>query len=307
MSKWRIGSLLCAAAVVVGMGGGPARAELPVEYSTFSGIRAELMNPGGSMPGSNAWDCKPSAAHPNPVVLVHGGAGAGAQTNWGTYVPLLANEGYCVFSLTYGALDLPWPISALGAMTGTAEQNARTVGGFIERVLAATGTQKVDIVGHSLGTLLPNYYAKRFGGASRIDHYVSLAPLWSGTFGDQLATARAYAAQLGVGPALEAILEAQPTGKEAQTGSPLMVDLNSDGMYVPGITYTNIVTSHDQVVLPYTSGLLPGDGVTNILLQEGCSQDMSDHLGIVADPRAAAYALNALDPQHPRPVPCPFG
>ncbi|MEV0251656.1 alpha/beta fold hydrolase [Nocardia sp. NPDC050712] len=304
MSRWRIGSLLCAAAVAAGVGAGPAQAELPVEYSTLSGIRAELANPGGSLPGSNDWDCKPGAAHPNPVVLVHGGAGAGAQTNWGTIVPLLANEGYCVFALTYGALDLPWPVSALGGMTGTAEQNARTVGRFIERVLAETGAQKVDVVGHSLGTLLPNYYAKRFGGASRIDRYVSFAPVWEGTFGDQLAIAREYAAQLGAGPALEAALAAQPAGNEAQTGSPLMVDLHSDGMYVPGITYTNIVTIHDQVVLPYTSGLLPGDGVTNIVLQEGCSQDMSDHLTIIADPRAATYLLNALDPRHPRPVPC---
>ncbi|MFF2395132.1 esterase/lipase family protein [Nocardia sp. NPDC058114] len=307
MSRWRIRSLLCAAAVTVGVGAGPAQAELPVEYSTWSGIRAELAHPGGSLPGSNDWDCKPTAAHPNPVVMVHGGAGAGAQTNWGTIVPLLVNEGYCVFALTYGALDLPWPVSALGGMTGTPEQNARTIGGFIERVQAATGAEKVDIVGHSLGTLLPNYYAKRFGGASLIENYVSLAPVWSGTFGDQLATAREYAAQLGVGPALEAALAAQPSGKEAQTGSPLMVDLHSDGMYVPGISYTNIVTIHDQVVLPYTSGLLPGDGVTNIVLQEGCSQDRADHLGIVADPRAAAYLLNALDPQHPRPVPCPAG
>lgn len=142
MPRWRIGSLLCAAAVAVGMGVGSAQAELPVEYTVFSGIRAELPNPGGSLPGSNNWDCKPSAAHQNPAVLVHGDGGACAQTNWGTYVPLLANEGYRVFALTYGALDLPWPVSALGAMAGTAEQNARTIGSFIERVLAATGAQK---------------------------------------------------------------------------------------------------------------------------------------------------------------------
>ncbi|MFC9893790.1 esterase/lipase family protein [Nocardia sp. NPDC127579] len=304
MPQWRIGTVLCAAALAIGLGPGPAHAELPVEYSPLSGIRAELADPGGSLPGSNNWDCEPSAAHPNPVVLVHGGAGAGAQTNWGTYTPLLVNEGYCVFALTYGALDVPWPASALGGMTGTPEQNARTIGDFIERVLGATGAERVDILGHSLGTLLPNYYAKRFGGASRIDRYVSLAPVWQGTFGDQLATAREYAARLGASSALEAALNAQPTGKEAQTGSPLMIDLHSDGMYVPGITYTNIVTTHDQVVLPYTSGLLPGDGVTNIVLQEGCSRNTVDHLGIVADPRAGAHVLNALDPQHPRPVPC---
>ena len=34
-------------------------------------------------------------------MLVHGTAG-NKNTNWQTYAPLLANNGYCVFALTYG-------------------------------------------------------------------------------------------------------------------------------------------------------------------------------------------------------------
>ena len=52
-------------------------------------------------PGANNWACKPTARHPRPVVLVHGTAG-NKNTNWQTYAPLLANNGYCVFALTYG-------------------------------------------------------------------------------------------------------------------------------------------------------------------------------------------------------------
>ncbi len=48
--------------------------------------------------------------------VVRAGTGGGAQTNWGVYAPLLANQGYCVYSMTYGAYDLPWPISAVGGM-----------------------------------------------------------------------------------------------------------------------------------------------------------------------------------------------
>ncbi|MGY2060985.1 esterase/lipase family protein, partial [Nocardia gipuzkoensis] len=92
---------------------GSAHAEYPVVYNFFAGIPGELTDPGGALPGSNDWSCRPTAAHPNPVVLLHG-TGGGAQTNWGVYVPLLANEGYCVYALTYGAYDLPWPISAIG-------------------------------------------------------------------------------------------------------------------------------------------------------------------------------------------------
>ena len=57
-------------------------------------------------PGANDWDCKPSKQHPRPVVLVHGLMG-NKSTNWPTYAPLLANEGYCVFALTYGQQPVP--------------------------------------------------------------------------------------------------------------------------------------------------------------------------------------------------------
>jgi hypothetical protein len=42
----------------------------------------------------------------------------------------------------------------------------------------------------------------------------------------------------------------------------------------------------------------------NITLQDQCGLDFSEHFAIVADPVAAADVLNALDPAHPRPVPC---
>jgi hypothetical protein len=52
-------------------------------------------------PGANNFSSKPSAAHPDPVVLVHGLSATMSQ-NWGYLSPLLAARGYCVFELTYG-------------------------------------------------------------------------------------------------------------------------------------------------------------------------------------------------------------
>ncbi|MDJ0112178.1 lipase, partial [Rhodococcus erythropolis] len=93
-----------------------AQAPLPVPNAFLAGVPQELGNPGGSAPGSNDFSCKPTAEHPNPVVLVHG-TGGNRQTNWATYAPLLANEGYCVFALTYGNFpEQPWPLSAIGGM-----------------------------------------------------------------------------------------------------------------------------------------------------------------------------------------------
>ncbi|MEV5838225.1 alpha/beta fold hydrolase [Nocardia sp. NPDC052112] len=284
---------------------GTAQAEYPVDYNFFAGIPNELVNHGGSLPGSNDWTCRPSAAHPNPVVLAHG-TGGGAQTNWGLYAPLLANEGYCVFALTYGAYELPWPISAVGGMLPI-EQSAVQFAAFVDRVLAATGASKVDVVGHSQGTLMPNYYAKRLGGADKIDKYVSIAPAWRGSNAGGGADVAAFADRLGAGPYFQAA-----TGSLCQActelfrDSTFLRDLNSDGVYVPGITYTNIMTSLDEIVVPYDSGFVPGPNTTNIVVQDGCGSDFSEHLAMAGSPRTARFVLNALDPAHAREVPCEF-
>ncbi len=52
-------------------------------------------------PGANNFSCKLTAAHPYPVVLVHGTL-ANMNDNWRAASPILANHGYCVFAFNYG-------------------------------------------------------------------------------------------------------------------------------------------------------------------------------------------------------------
>ena len=279
-------------------------APLPVSYSFFAGIGPALAHPYGSLPGSNDYRCRPTAQHPRPVVLVHG-TGGSAQTNWGTYVPLLKNNGYCVFALTYGAIPgAPAPLNLVGGM-GRIEASAHELGVFVDGVLRATGATKVDIVGHSQGTLMPDWYAKFLGGARFIDKYVSLAPLWRGTGGDVAAAINPVVRRLGIDETAVPICAACG---QMTTGSRLLAHLDAGGSpYVAGISYTNISTTGDELVLPYTSGQVrgrAGDRVTNIVVQRGCAQDHSDHLAVAASRRAATLVLNALDPESPRPVPC---
>lgn len=280
-----------------------ANEHLPVHYGFFSGIPFEISNPGGALPGSVDWQCQPAADRPNPVVLVHG-TGGGAQTNWGAYAPLLSNEGYCVFALTYGAHDAPWPLSAIGGMRPI-EDSAAELAEFVDRVLVVTGASKVDVVGHSQGTIVPSYYAKYLGGADKIDKYVSLAPLWNGSEipVDGIA---AVSEQLGVGRDVDALLSLCGACEQFLPGSALLEKLHEGGVYVPGITYTNIMTRYDQFVLPYTSGFVEGANATSIVVQDACEQDFSDHLAIAGSPCAAAYVLNALDPGLQAEVPCTF-
>jgi len=295
--------------LVIGIGVAPAAhaAPLPVTYNFLAGIPAELANPGGSLPGSNDYSCKPSAEHPNPVVLVHGTAGS-QQTNWISMVPVLKNEGYCVFAPTYGELSSVWPASRIGGL-GPKDVSAWQLKVFVDNVLAKTGAEKVDVVGHSQGTQIPTYWAKYFGGAPVIDKYVSLAPYWQGSddgsgWSDLTAV---FVDGLGLPPIAVPDTDcpdciAAPGDESFESA----IDAGG-GPYVRGITYTNIVTRYDQLVTPYTSGILDGpDGieVTNIVVQDTCSADRSDHLSIVSNQRSAAMVLNALDPANPRAVPC---
>ncbi|MFC4603774.1 esterase/lipase family protein [Rhodococcus kronopolitis] len=280
-------------------------APLPVPYQFLAGVPLELGNPGGSAPGSNDWSCRPTAAHPEPVVLVHG-TGGNKQTNWATYAPLLANEGYCVYALTYGAYEeLPWPLNALGAFKPM-DESAQQLADFVDRVLASTGAEKVNLVGHSQGTLMPTYWLKNLGGAGKVDKYVSLAPLWRGEMAFDLDKNLAAARELGVEGAGEVMGPLCGACGQFLSGSKFMTDLRAGGVYLPGITYTNIITRYDQLVMPYMSGYEEGPNTTNIFVQDHCAQDFGEHLSIAGEPVAVALVLNALDPANPRPVPCVF-
>ncbi|MFT3898882.1 MAG: alpha/beta fold hydrolase [Gordonia sp. (in: high G+C Gram-positive bacteria)] len=284
----------------------PAEAapKYPENYNFFGGIPDELINHGGSLPGTNKKHCTPSAAHPRPVVLVHG-TGGGQQTNWGAYGAMLANRGYCVYALTYGALPLPWPFTAVGGMLPI-EDSARQLKVFINGVLRRTGAETVDLIGHSQGTFMPTYYLKYLGGAGKVTNYVSLAPLWHGTAGDLMVPVSKFLGGLGAGdrwmPIGQALSQMLP-------GSAMVDKIWRGGSpYVKGITYTNITTRYDELVLPYTSGIQPagrsGAKVRNIVVQDSCPTDYSDHMAIAGSKRAAFMALNALDPEHPVKVPC---
>lgn len=273
----------------------------PVTHDFFDGARAELANPGGSFPGSNDFGCRPTVEHPNPVVLVHG-TGGNRQTNWATMIPSLRDEGYCVFALTYGTLPgTVWPVSGFGGLTRI-EPSAAQLDEFVDRVRSATGATKVDLVGHSEGTLMPTYYVKFLGGANKIDKYVSLAPYWKGQDSTTYLQVEAMTRALGLDP--EKVLPCPECAQE-NYGSPFMQMINSGGTpYVPGIRYTNVMTRYDGVVEPWTDGLVPGPDTTNIVLQDSCAADRSDHLSIVSSPRSVAVVLGALDPGHAPAVPC---
>lgn len=293
----RLAVALLGLLVVLGMTLYPAGSatRLPVTYSFLpSAILGGV--PGANAPGTNDFTCKPSAAHPRPVVLVHGTLG-NKSTNWQTYGPLLKNNGYCVFAPTYGStVPVPFP-GAFGGL-GSMVDSAAYLKAFVGQVLKSTGATKVDLIGHSQGTLMPNYWLKFLGGAGKVGTYISLAPLWNGT--SITGPPPQMAAAFGGGTALFDLIG--PSFGQMATGSPFLTKMRAGGVAVPGVKYVNIMTKYDELVQPYTSGSAPG--MKNIVIQDRCPQDYAEHFQIAADKNASVIVLNALDPAHPRPLVC---
>jgi pimeloyl-ACP methyl ester carboxylesterase len=301
--RWAVLAGVVAVASGLLAGGLVAGGPLTVQAAAAPNRPAELLDP--SPPGSNDWHCKPSHEHPNPVVLVHG-LGANQAANWGYLAPLLADRGFCVFSLTYGRNPLaPPPLSQVGGLQRM-EESSLELAAFVALVRKATDADKVDIVGHSEGSLMPDYYVKFRGGDEYVDKYVAMTPLWDGTNTAALASANQAAVGIGLGPGLGTVfLPLCGSCREFLHGSPFLRKMASDGgPAVDGVTYTTIMTKYDEAVVPYTSGYLDGDEVTNIVLQEHCAQDLSEHVAVAFDPVAAQFIVNALDPDHAKRVRC---
>jgi triacylglycerol esterase/lipase EstA (alpha/beta hydrolase family) len=284
-------TLATAAASALGLAAPQAQAaSYPVPYSFAAGIAAELAAPGSAPPGADNWSCKPTSAHPRPVVLVHGTFG-NMTDSWQALSPLLADQGYCVFALNYGG-----SAGSLFQGYGDIPTSAAQLSAFVDQVLAATGAAQVDIVGHSQGGMMPRYYLKNLGGAAKVHTLVGLAPSNHGTDLDGLTGL--LAAFPGGSSFVGSLCAA--CGQQV-VGSSFLTALNAGGDTVPGVRYTVIETKDDEVVTPYTSAFLSGGSsgqVTDITLQNQCALDFADHLAVIYDPVALHDVSNALDPAH---------
>ncbi|MFI0811807.1 esterase/lipase family protein [Streptomyces echinatus] len=245
--------------------------------------------------GWNDYSCKPSAAHPRPVVLVHGTLGNSVD-NWLGLAPYLTSRGYCVYSLDYGQLSGVPFFHGLGPIDKSAEQ----LSAFVDKVLAATGAAEADLVGHSQGGMMPRYYLRFLGGAGKVNALVGIAPDNHG------ATLSGFTKLLPYFPGAEDLIKATTPGLADQLpGSAFLTKLNAGGDTVPGVHYTVIATKYDEVVTPWRSQYLSGSDVRNVLLQDLCPVDLSEHVAIGLLDRIAFHEVaNALDPAHASATTC---
>jgi len=248
----------------------PTRAgdQLPVTYGPPSSFPSP-----DAVAGANDFACKPTARHPRPVVLVHG-LGANQGENWATMAPLLKNNGFCVFALTYGErLEFPY----IGGVRRMQDSSAE-LQELVAKVLAATGASRVDLVGHSEGTVMPRWYMSFRGGQALVANYVMFTPLWDGTNLAAAGDLRDLLAPFGSEAGADLLLSTIGCESCASfaRGSAYLKTVDAKGKALTGVHYTNVATRYDELVIPYTSGILDAPNATNVVLQDLCSTDFSE-------------------------------
>lgn len=270
---------------------------------------------GPQVDGANDWNCKPTEAHPRPVVLIHG-TGMNA-TAWTYLAPQLKDLGYCVFALNYGAvprlLDPNVVVWGAGDITASSKELAT----FVQRVRDATGAAQVDLVGHSQGGTLARQYLKFDGGANPADpalnvvhSVVTLGATNHGTSFDGLHTLTAQLESWGVPRELLTALWMGPAGAQQLIGSPVLASLNAGSEVQPGIDYTVVATRSDTVSTPPERTFLENDGtaqVNNVWVQDVCPSATTTHDDLLDQEPAPYIVKSALDSTYAanNPVSCP--
>ena len=105
-----------------------------------------------------------------PVIFVHGGSGSGAQFE--SQAMRFASNGYPADYVAVSEYDSTYSVN-------TREEVWAGIDEAVAEMLARTGADKVDILGHSLGTVvLYGYLNSSPERAAKVAHYVSIDGLW---------------------------------------------------------------------------------------------------------------------------------
>ncbi|MFE3445067.1 esterase/lipase family protein [Nocardia sp. NPDC059180] len=290
-----------------------AAGEGPEVTAALAAFGYGLLHPNAAPPGANDWNCRPTPQHPRPVVLMHG-SWMNAYDNFAYLSPRIKRAGFCVFAMNYGQAGVLeggglGPLLPGRNAVGPMAESSRQLAEFVDVVLEATGADTVDIVAHSQGGTVSNQYLKFDGGSGKVTKLVTLGASHHGTSLMGIAALGRAINNLGIDILGFNQLFVGPANIEQVFGSPFLTRLNAEGDTIPGVDYTVVGTRWDEIVNPYDWTFLkpgPGATVTNLTLQDGCEQDLSDHLTMMYSPRATSMVLRALDPAaHPDLV-CTF-
>lgn len=197
-----------------------------------------------------------SAARP-PVVFVHGLYHN--HTAWCLYLYWFRRWGLSHLK----AVRLPGKFRSI-------REHTRTLAEEIEQVLHLSGSEQVDLVGHSMGGLVIRSYLKEKPESSRVRRVVTLATPHAGS--------------------KMAVFAVGAPAKEMLPGSKFLQSLNGAGFQVPpgGSLYT-VYTDLDNMVLPNESARGWGEKVTCLATRP------LNHVGLLFCRQTAKLVKNCLE------------
>ncbi|MFP3870751.1 MAG: esterase/lipase family protein [Syntrophobacteria bacterium] len=205
------------------------------------------------------WNLPSGPANRTPVIFVHGLYHN--HTAWYFYLRWFRKWGRRHLK----AMNLKGKFSSIN-------DYARKLAEEVDRVLEQTGSNQVDLVGHSMGGLVIRSYLNSGAARGRVRRVVTLATPHAGS---KLAV-------FGPGAAAQ----------EMVPGSPFLESLNRDGTPTRHEARVySIYSIVDNMVLPNDSAKLAGEGVTCLETQA------VNHLGLLFCKKTGRLVRACLDEQ----------
>lgn len=171
-------------------------------------------------------DESPSDLRPNerPVILCHG-----YSHNSSAFLLMrrrLRNAGW-------NNLIAP----SFGPVTASIPSFAEKLSKLVEDILARTGCDKVDLIGHSMGGLVVRYYIQSLGGSSNVATAITLGGPHKGT--------------------KVAVFGLLQSARQFRLDSPIVAELNQEPAPCDSVNMISIWSDFDSVVLPPENAMLP--------------------------------------------------
>lgn len=308
----RVGSVLAAAVLAVSvvnapvaLGGGPADAPATTETAPQPGTQNGVITlpqapAGAAVPttwadpptdlatsstltrfaddiapqGVNPATCTPRADR-GIVLLTHGTDG-GVYKDYSTMGPLLVEQGYCVYGLTYGIpTDDEKKTGALPA-----DESLAQLMDFSTAITAQAPTMPVYTVGYSQGGILALVVAHKLIAEYPVAGWVGIATPAVGS------EAYGLSEQL-VDPSIEQFMRLLiGAGVYDLLGeSPWWQSTEELRVSYPQMRYLTITSLQDQFIQPVETGFFPG--ADNIVLQQHCPNRFVSHVATPHDPLTA--------------------
>jgi triacylglycerol lipase len=195
-----------------------------------------------------------------PVLIIHGFLG----TRGSMYMleRRLVDDGFVVVSFNLGTLNVR-----------DIRRSAFLIHRKIERILAQTPSQRIDIIGHSMGGLIGLYYVKKLGGHARVRKLIMMGTPIRGT----------WTALMGV-----MTLGLWSTSSWQLLPRSRFLDELAQGPMPPGVDLHTIAAARDWVV-PLPTTRLTGASATTVPL---------GHSSLVVSEEVYRRVVNTLRPPH---------